>query len=271
VTDLDVARRAVHRGLITADQLREAQQFAAGGRSLLSVLLDFGHLKPDDLLKLGDVPRPRVVRVFYFATVAAGLCAVSGAFWLLAARSEPEEVPRPPEAVAAPPPLPDQLADRALRLVRDVEANLDALGRAPADRVADLRRAAALMEEALPERDAPEDLLVLARARELLDEWERARALYLRVLRDQPEDPAALVGASRASLLLRDAAASRLYAEKACALSAPPAEAYFARGSALLALGDDAAAALDFTQACKADAGYHTKVAALRARRDILR
>lgn len=272
MNDLDVARRAVHRGLISADQLREAQQFAAGGRSLLSILLDFGHLKPDDLLKLGDAPRPRVIRVFFYATVAAGAAAILGALvWAIAATEPPWQAPAAQEVPPAPVPLSDQLADRAFRIMRDVEENLDPLGRPPADRLADLRRAAALMEEALPERDAPEDLVVLARARELLDEWERARGLYVRVLRERPDEPAALVGAARASLLLRDVAASRLYAEKACALRSPPAEAFFARGSALLALGDDAAAALDFSQACRVDAGYHSRVAALRARRDILR
>jgi hypothetical protein len=271
VNDLDVARRAAQRGFITPEQLREARQFAAGGRSVLSVLLDLGHLKPDDLLSLGDPPpRPRVIRVFWLATIAAGGVAVLGALFLLAS-----PVPLAPQVVAytadlsvppAPPPV--SLADRALAILKSVETSLDASGRPPADRLGDLRRAAALLEEALPERDAPEDVLALARARELLDEWEGARSLYCRILKENGKDQPALLGAARTCLLLRDAESSRAYANKACALPPPSAEALFARGAAGMALGQDAAAVVDFSQACRLDASFNARVNALLSRRN---
>ena len=274
VNDLDVARRAAQRGLITHEQLREARQFAAGGRSVLSLLLDLGHLKPADLIMLGDPPpRPRVIRVFWFATVAAGVAAVLGAFfWFAAAPSAPPPVfafsyeAGPPAA-----PLPDSIAERALGILVSVEGSLGPSGRPPADRLGDLRRAAALLEEAMPERDAPGDLLALARVRELLDEWEGARALYRGVLKEREGDLSALLGAARTCLLLRDAESSRVYANRACALPPTSPEALFARGAAVLALGHDAAAALDFTQACEIDASFQPRVAVLLSRRHGLR
>jgi len=274
VNDLDVARRAAQRGLITHEQLRDAQQFAAGGRSVLSLLLDLGHLKPADLINLGDPPpRPRVIRVFWFATIAAGSAAVLGAvFWLAAAPSAPRAfTAASPEAVPPAVALSDSLAHRALGILASVEASLGPSGRPPASRLGDLRRAAALLEEAMPERDAPGDLLALARVRELLDEWEGARALYRGVLKEREGDLAALLGAARTCLLLRDAESSRVYANRACDLPPTSAEALFARGAAVLALGQDAAAALDFTHACEIDASFHPRVAVLLSRRNGLR
>ncbi|MFN3485896.1 MAG: hypothetical protein ACK44W_10500, partial [Planctomycetota bacterium] len=54
--ELDLARKAVRRRFLTEDQLREALSFAEGGRSLLSVLLDLGYLRPAHLLELNQSP-----------------------------------------------------------------------------------------------------------------------------------------------------------------------------------------------------------------------
>jgi hypothetical protein len=128
-----------------------------------------------------------------------------------------------------------------------------------------------LLLAAAPDRDDPGDQLALARVRELLDDWEGARVLFLGALQRNADDLPALLGASRTCLLLRDADASRAYASRACDVASPPAEAYFARGAAGLALGQDAAAGLDFTKACRLDASLTPRVHALLSRRNGLR
>lgn len=268
--DLDAATRARDRGFITPEQLREAQQFAAGGRSVLSVLLDLGHLKADDLLRLGDpAPAPRASRgPFGLATAAALVLAAVGVLVLVLRPSPPAPIAVPPAVVEAlpPPRFADEAVARARRHLADVEGRLDGRGRPPAAGDAALRRAAALLEESLGEEPRGDDLLVLARIRELLDEWEEARHLYRRGLESRPDDLRGLLGAARLSLLLQDPAAARLYADRACRSSDAPAEALFLRGAAALSLGERASALPDLAEASRLDASLRPKIEALRSR-----
>ena len=268
--DLDVARRAQQRGFITAEQFREAQQFAAGGRSVLSVLLDLGHLKAGDLLRLGDAPGPsaRPQKLFGIATVAAlGVALLGALIWIASLKHQPPVVAAPP----LPDPLPAptfrvQANGRARQLLADVESALDARGRPNTEGDQALRRAAALLEESIATGPVDDDLLVLARIRELLDEWEASRDLYRRGVDARPIDRRGLLGAARLSLLLHDPAGARVYADRACQLPEPPAEALFLRGAAALALGERSVALADLAEASRMDATLQPRVDALRSR-----
>jgi tetratricopeptide (TPR) repeat protein len=271
VRDLDVARRAQQRGFITAEQFREAQQFAAGGRSVLSVLLDLGHLKADDLLRLGDAPGPaRPHRLFGIATVAAlGVSLLGALLWIASLKHEGPALAAPPPPEPPPAPAPSfqvQANRRARQILAGVEGARDARGRPSTDGDQALRRAAALMEESIAAGPADDDLLVLARIRELLDEWEASRDLYRRGVDARPLDLRGLLGAARLNLLLQDPASARGYADRACRVPNPPAEALFLRGAAALALGERAVALPDLAEASRMDAALQPRVEALRAR-----
>ncbi len=260
VRDIDLAQRAQQRGFVSSEQLREAQQFAAGGRSLLSVLLDLGHLKADDLLRLAEAPAPtRSNRIFWIVTLAALVVAVLGAVLLSAAREVRVVVLDQDEASAVEASFADQAGVRGRVILDDVERRLDARGRPPAAADRDLRRAAALFEEAA----RPEDLLPLARIRELLDDWEGARELYQRTLADGDGPLPALLGAARTSLLLRDAEAAHAFADKACGLPQPAAEALYLRGAAALSLGRNDAATADLAEAARIDASFRPRIQSL--------
>lgn len=261
--DVDLARRAQQRGFVTAEQLREAQQFAAGGRSLLSVLLDLGYLKPDDLLRLGETPAaPRSRKLPWILIGAAPIAALFVAV-LWPSTSRPMELQGGPPSDEPAPRFSEQAVDRARQILARAERSLDGRGRPPASADRDLRRAAALLEEATAEAPRPEDQLSLARIYELLDEWEGSRALYQRVLADWPDLLPALLGAARTSLLLRDPAEARLLAERACARPQPPAEAYFLRGAAAHAQGDAAGASLFLGKASQLDGAFRPRIEAL--------
>jgi tetratricopeptide (TPR) repeat protein len=271
VRDLDVARRAQVRGFITAEQLREAREFAAGGRSILAVLLDLGHLKPDDLLTLGDAPeKPRPGRPFWIATLGAILFACAAFTFTGLAPSAPAPV-SPPPVMIAPSTFADQASEHARRRLAGVERALDARGRPTADGDRELRQAAALLEEAAADGPRIDDVLALARIHELLDEWELARELYRRALAERPSSLGALLGASRTSLLLRDLVPARAYADRACAEPPAPAEALFLRGSAAFAQGDGAAATADLAAASRLDASFLPRAEALMTGRSAAR
>lgn len=267
VKDVDLARRAVQRGLLTENQIREAREFAAGGRSVLSVLLDLGHLKPDDLLALGDAPvRLRSNRVFWIATFCALGVAVVAALALAAGGRPSAPLPLPPPTILATP-FADSLASRVAGLLQGVERSLDASGRPPASRIGELRRAGALLEELMAERSRAEDVASLGRVRELLDEWELAREAYARAVALDPAAGPALLGAARLSLLLQDPAAARDFARRACERPSPPAEAYYLRGAAAHALGEATASQEDLATAARLDPAYAPRVRELLGRR----
>ena len=50
--EVALMQSAVRRRRLTKEQLREAEEYARGGRSLLSVVLDLGYLTHADILDL---------------------------------------------------------------------------------------------------------------------------------------------------------------------------------------------------------------------------
>ncbi len=252
VRDIDLAQRAQQRGFVSAEQLREAQQFAAGGRSVLSVLLDLGHLKADDLLRLAAAPAARSNRIYWIVTLAALGVALLLAVLPRAVDPQVREVYREREEAS----FSEQATARGRDLLADVERRLDARGRPPAAADRDLRRAAALLEEG----SRAEDLLSLARIRELLDDWEGSRDLYQRALAEGSAPLPALLGAARTSLLLRDTEAAHAHADRACSFPRPAAEALYLRGAAALALGRNDAARADLAEAARLDSSFRPRV-----------
>jgi tetratricopeptide (TPR) repeat protein len=262
--ELDLARKAVRRRLLTEEQLREALSFAEGGRSLIAVLLDLGYLRPVQLLELGEAPPPpppppRRPRAAPWIVLAVALLFVVAA----AARGRvPTAAPPSPTPSAAPagpraaPDFPALLARRAAQILRHAEAALSPEGRPPETSLPALGRAAALLEEALEgtrdrsEGPDPELLLALGRARELLDQWEAAAELYRAALRRRPDDPAALTGAARVALLMLDYREGFRHADRACGIS-PSAEPLLLRGQARAGLGDREGARRDFLAAAE--------------------
>ena len=89
MNEVELARKLVQRGVLGEPQLREAESYARGGRSLFSILLDLGHVRPEDLAAL--VPPPPPARRGIFPIIAVGI-ALLAAFFLglaLVPRSTP--------------------------------------------------------------------------------------------------------------------------------------------------------------------------------------
>lgn len=276
--ELDLARKAVRRRFLTEDQLREALSFAEGGRSLLSVLLDLGYLRPAHLLELNQSPAsppppPRSRRLAPWIAPAA--VAILLAVFIT---TRPPFSSLPPRTRPLPPSgfepaevnFSAFLARRARQILGQAEAGLSPEGRPPENALAALRRAAALLEEALeqtPDDPPLENLLALARIRELLDQWEGAAELYRAALRRRPNDPAALTGAARVALLMLDYREGFRHADRACGIS-PSAESLLLRGQARAGLGDREGARRDFMAAAEREPRVRERAARLLRKLD---
>jgi tetratricopeptide (TPR) repeat protein len=275
VEEIDLARRAVRKGLLTEDQLREARSYAAGGRSLVSELLDRGYLRFQDLPDLlkppeSAAPRRRVAGWLLTAALVGIACSL-----VLTSLSRPVERHRLPPAppVAAPPePAPGEaFVRRAQALLADCAAPIAEGRRGSPEVVRKLATAEALYLEALqpasglvePGRNAA--VLGFALTREFLEKWEEAAAVYDEVLAKNPSHPDALLGRARMSLSLGKPVLALAMTDRLCRLSSdPPAEAYLLRGQAEAALGDRSAAYRDLDDAVRRDAS-------LKARADDVR
>jgi tetratricopeptide (TPR) repeat protein len=273
--ELEFAKRAIRRNLLSEEQLREAQAYAQGGRPLLAVLLDLGFLKPSDLPSLfapaGDPPAAgRGRSPFVAAAIVAAFLAAAGIGLVTSQSSKRPAPPAPPRVVVRdappPPPLHEKLAALAADHLADAERQVRDMGSFTPPVRERLARAAALYEEAIRER--PDDVelrLQLGRARELLDQWELALQIFRQVSEAHPENGPARVGAARCLLLLQRHGAAYSEADRACA-AAPSAEAYLVRGRALMSLGRADAARSDFLEAQRRDRSLAPVVGPLLAR-----
>jgi len=263
--ELELAKRAIRRNLLTEEQLREARAYAEGGRTLLSVLLDLGFLKPADLHEIfspaSAPPPPRTRLLPYVAAGTATAVLLVVAFSLVSVRKAPRnavpEIPRPiiiREPAPAGPPLADQLSAIARDHLDGAERQLRETGTLTPQMREQLARAAALYEESIRERPSEVAFrLGLGRARELLDQWEVALLIFRQVVEAHPRDGRALVGMARCLLLLQRPDQALEAADRACAV-APLAEAFLVRARALRSLGRHEAAQRDFDEARRRDA-----------------
>jgi tetratricopeptide (TPR) repeat protein len=271
--ELDLAKRAIRRNLLTEEQLREAQAYAQGGRTLLSVLLDLGFLKPDDLPSIfAPVPATDPFRArspFKIVAIGVLVLAAVGGLLILAPARRAEPAP-PPSVIVREAPPPPALAERLAALAADHLADAERQHRETGsftpqtrDRLA---RAAALLEEAIRER--PRETLYrlqLGRCRELLDQWEVALQIFRQVVEAHPDHGPALVGAARCQLLLPRHEGARADADRACSV-APHAEAFLVRGRALASLGYRDAARRDLEEAQRRDPSLGSAVGELLGR-----
>jgi len=261
----EIARLALRRGLLTEPQLAQAEAYAAGGRSLVSVLLDLGHLRAHDLLTLRAEPAPRRRRIWPFL---AGV-ALATAFWttgsLLVRRPEAPAARVVAPSISAPATFEHMLSSRAFVLLRRAEAAAGREHRLPPGWEPEVARAAALLEQALLENGEDPDLrYALGRCRELLDQWEAAAALYAAVLHVHPDHGRALVGAARVALLLREPRRALDHADRALRASPGP-ESFYVHAQALLATGDLRRARESFRLAVERDRSFQPAAdAALR-------
>jgi tetratricopeptide (TPR) repeat protein len=266
--ELELAKRAVRRGLLTEEQLREARAFAEGGRSLVAVLLDLGYLKPQHVLELGDVPAPPPAPPARSGT--AGWLLVAAAVGILGmvigrscapartvyqSRWVPAPAPEPPPPAAPELPLGGRLLIRANEVLAVAEERAAREPALSAETEGALHHAAALLEEALlppallPRESRRHALFSLGRAQELAGRWEGASKSYAQALKENPGFTEARLGAARTKLLLQDPASAFAMADQACGEASPPAEAFLVRAKARLAMGDGVRARQDLLSA----------------------
>ena len=277
--ELDLARRAVRRGSLSEEQLREAQSFASGGRSLLAVLLDLGYLRPQEIADLALARAPESRKRSWGATVAlvlgtvgATLAVTRGCSGLEADRGASRDEPfrnvvhefRP-----AGPALGSVLLEKALENLSLVEA--DRKTRAgPLDPAQEkrVRHANELLEEAITEGgDGPTTWTALGRAHELLDHWEDAAQWYRKSLDQDDQDAAANLGLSRVLLLLDRPIPALTHSSIACQ-GVHPGEAYLVRARVNMTLGKKSAARSDLDRALELDPQLRGSVRALQQRLD---
>ncbi len=256
--DDELARRAADLRLITREQYDEAKSFAAGGRSMLSVLLDLGYLRADQLPSLIDSsPPPRPPRRGW--VWAATLFALGAAGAILFMRPHAEApLPRQQaplqhamalaklaeenEELRARLASPDRAACeymrlRGLRGLSEAETRLKDTDRLTPGIRRLFEESAALLESSF-ERVTPgdEELEALGCAREILLEWDRALESYKRALAVNPRNPRALRGAARAALELGMNDEALVYGRASTEVS-PTGEAYLIMGQAAMRAG----------------------------------
>lgn len=284
--ELELAKKAVRRGLLSEDQLREARVFAEGGRSLLAVLLDLGYLHAPQVLELNEsspppppAPRRSGTAGWLLVTVAVGIlglvigrgCASRTIF-----RAQPVYVRESAaiDAPAPPTPLGRTLQVRANEIIAAVEDRARREAGLSPESEASLDRAAALLEESLlPGAFLPRDshrhaLFSLGRAQELLGRWESALASFNRALKEHTGFSEAHLGAARCRLLLRDTQAAFQMADEACARWSGIGEPFLIRAKARIAMGDLVKARADLLSARGRDASLAPEVERLLSRLD---
>ena len=242
----DLLRLAVRRKRITEDQLREAEGYAQGGRSVLSVLLDLGHLSLGDIVDLALIQREPSARVpvgcLLVAVLLAGLAGLG--LSLMFSESEPPPLPpkvRPP-SVSYPVIRPDAkrtLSERGFNLVWAVTNRHKRSGKlTPADE-ANLRRGIILIEEAVRlGYDQPLAYSTMGKAWELLDDSPMALAAYAKCVSMSPDSRGSLMGAARICLKTDRPAEALTYIDLAMEVTSNPfGDQYLLRARARLALG----------------------------------
>jgi len=263
--ELELAKKAVRRGLLTEDQLREARAFSEGGRSLVAVLIDLGYLRPQHLLDLADAPPPPAPAPARSGT--AGWLLVAVAVGILGmvigrgcastrVRSETRIVPAQVRSPAPPDaPVGRALLARGNELLGAAEERV-AKEPTPSSRTeAALTHASALLEEALrpasglPREARRQALFSLGRAQELTGRWESAAVTYAEAMTEYAGFTEARLGAARVKLLLQDPVAALALADQVCSEPSAPAEAFLVRAKARLAMGEGVKARADLLSA----------------------
>ena len=275
--ELDLARRAVRRDLLTEDQLREAQAYAAGGRSLLSVLLDLGYLKPQDV---GDLtlqrPAPAPSGGSWFKTIL--LVGATAAVSALAARGCSDDgghfrdrvvsFTAPPTTVRDHEGFWVSLTLRSTDVVRRAESLKKQTGTLSAETERQVQHAAALLTEAIAEgADGVTAIASLALAHELLDRWERAAEWYRKGLAREEHNAVLNLGLARILLSLDRPAEAHSHATAACS-GETAGEAFLVRARASMELGAYDKARADLGMALQRDPALRNPVRALQQRLD---
>jgi tetratricopeptide (TPR) repeat protein len=261
MNEVELAKRAVARRLLTLEQLRDAQVYAQGGRSLLAVLLDLGYLKAGDLPGLWGMGSPPPRRIFPVRMLlgAGVLLACLGIAWEVRELIRPRrpELPEPaPVAESARPTAPDfghELARGGGEAVAEVERAIKAGGSLTAEMETRLRHAEAFLEESAARKAADSDaLFALGRARELLDQWEAAFEAYQRALGASPDHARSHLGSARVLLNLQRFTEALARANRACELLGT-GECFLVRGKVWASLGDAESAQKDLLEGRKRD------------------
>jgi tetratricopeptide (TPR) repeat protein len=259
--EVELAKRAVARRLLSEEQLRDAQMYAQGGRSLLAVLLDLGYLKAGDLPGLwGMAPIPSRRWTPGRRLLGAGiLLACLGTAWgvheIVRPRlpGTPVPAPTPEPAGPAPPDFGHELARGGQEAVSEVERTIKASGSLTLEMETRLRHAQAFLEESATRKAADADtFFALGRARELLDEWESAFEAYQSALRASPDHARSHLGSARVLLNLQRFPEALVRANRACELLGS-GESFLVRGKTWASLGDADSAQTDLLESRKRD------------------
>jgi len=288
VDEAELARRAVERRAITEEQLREAKSFAEGGRSILSVLLDLGYLRADQLSALLETPAPppprprrwRWVATLFLAGILAffiGRCeghhSQSSSGEKLEAENEHlraviDQKDREHESARLElsnqyRSLFENLRARGMAGVADGEARLLKSGQLTPEARSRLQQGATLLDVAATVgRLDVHHLTALGRAREYLQEWDPALEAYVEAMKSNSRQLQPFLGAARAALELNRPGDALRYAQASIAQN-PTGEAYLLRGRSRLASGFRDAARQDFQKARELDPSLGPVVANL--------
>ena len=274
--ELDLARRAVRRNLMTEEQLQEAQAYSGGGRSLLAVLLDLGYLRPQDVADLAT-QRPSQAVPARAPWKTFGLIAGTALVTALVTRGCSLETNLDNRVVRESASQIEargtgafwfEVSLRATETVKAAEAQRKRAGLLSAESERDVRHAAELLSEAVaqgPEGAAP--LVTLARAHELLEHWETAAEWYRKGLAQEGRSEIANLGLARVLLALDRPLQAHQYATAACS-GEFAAEAYLVRAKADMNLGNTQEARAELDVAMQKDPSLREKVRALQQRLD---
>ena len=267
------ARRAVRRGLLTEEQFREATTFAEGGRSLLSVLLDLGYIRTQDVETLHEpassrMPPPKkrsVIPVFLTASIIG----------FLLGRGCGDGGPPPQQAKMwrAPPPVPQ------VETVRHTGA-IERLNAAYVERgwehlkpalEPDLKITARLLEKLRQLDPADVAILVdLGRVREILGDTKLALEAYEMALAAEPDQRDALIGAARCALALGKNWRAHQFADRACQLRTDW-QAHYLRGLSYVGMEKPIEGLDDLELAAKLRPALRTRPDYVSARKEAVR
>lgn len=289
--EAELARRAVERRAITEEQLREAKSFAEGGRSILSVLLDLGYLRADQLSALLETPAPPPPRPRRWRWVAA--LFIAGTLTFFIGRCEVNRAESPSErklktenehlrAVITQKDrehesarlnlsnqhrsLFEDLRARGMECLTDGETRVKASGQLTPEARSRLQQGATLLDVASTVgRLDVHHLTAIGRAREILQEWHPALEAYLKAMKSDSRQLQPLLGAARAALELNLPGDALRYAQASIALK-PTGEGCLLRGRSRLASGFRDAARQDFQKARELDPSLGPVVANLLER-----
>ena len=270
----ELARKAVYRNLLTQEQLREAEGYASGGRSLLSVLLDLGYLRPDQIGDLlGPPSRPASAATSGSPLKPLGLIALVAVGTTVLTRSCTDRIVVAPNYDAPVMvhefrSIDNVLIDRATGILSNAEVRLRESGSLDADQERLVHRAAALLEEAIGGgSDTAATWSLLGRAQEMLDRWTSADASYRNALAKNSDDDDANLGLARILLLLDRPLQAGVHATAACS-GGRAGEAFLVRAKADFNLGNKEEARAHLDAAARRDPTLASQIRALRARLD---